>query len=266
VGIQPVALVAVLLWAGLCAADQRALGARQIHQPLVAAVGAGLILHAPERALWIGIWFQLVWAAPMPIGGVILPDTGSAAIAAAVIAAIVPGEIGIGIALATGLLIGCGSIPWERALRDRNASREAAALELQNDARGSAGGGGPAAAPRGESGGRVASGAPARPSLGGAILLGIAGPFARGAASAAGAMILGFSLAAGGVGKGSAVAAASPMGGPIERALLGGAICFGLAGFYVRLRPEAGRTGAGWLIGGVLLGLAGGILLAGGKG
>ncbi len=259
--LTPAVIVAILFWAGLCAADQRASGSRQFHQPIVAAAGVGLILQAPERAFLVGMWLQLVWVAPMPIGGVILPDTGSAAIAAALVAAAVPGPLGIGAAIVVGLLVGAVSIPWERALRAANARREAGVLEADRIEDPKAGGSSP-----GRAAGRGLA-APRRgaSSLGRAILLGVAGPFARGVLCVGAAMALGLALA-------STVQTAvfrpdSAFGSSsVERALLGGASCFGLAGLFLCVRPQRIRAGAAWVVGGVLLGLAGGLLLRGARG
>jgi hypothetical protein len=258
--LSPVVILAILLWAGLCAADQRALGGRQLHQPIVAAAGAGLILHAPERALLVGMWLQFVWVAPMPIGGAILPDTGSAAIAAVLVAAAVPGPLGIGAAIVVGLLIGAMSIPWERALREANGRREEGALEADR-----AGAAGTGESPPCQTAGGAAASRSGASNLNLAIALGVAGPFARGVMCAGAAMAVGLALAS--------AAGATPMGrdfangsAAFERALLGGAACFGLAGLLLCIRPQKSRVGAAWVLAGVLIGLAGGLLLRGGRG
>jgi hypothetical protein len=266
VSLTPIAILGLLLWAGICAADQRALGARQLHQPIVAAAGAGILLHAPERALLVGLWFQLVWVAPMPIGGVLLADTGSAAIAATIVAVAVAGPAGLGAALLVGLVVGSLSIPWERALRAGNGRIERDALGLDRPGGGQIGIGSRVAASGstfGVSGGiRDRSGR----ALDRAIIRGIAGPFMRGVLCAGIAMLCALFLAArvGGSVPSLAIALQEPW--PIERAVLGGAICVGLAGLFLRVRTETGRAGTKWMIGGALLGLAGGIVLAGGRG
>jgi hypothetical protein len=262
----PLAAVGLLIWAGLCAADQRALGSRQLHQPIVAAAGAGLLLHAPERALLVGLWLQLVWVAPMPIGGVLLPDTGSASIAATIVAVLLPGPVGLGIALVVGMTAGILSIPWERALRAGNARREAAALTPGSSGIGS----GPTGVDPSEARSSPAhsAGIPrrGRPALALAMLHGIAGPFARGLLIAGIALLLG-SILSGFIQTNALAPLSDAFGGVrIERALLGGAACFGLGGLFLRLRPEAGRSGIVWMLGGLLFGLAGRFLFGGGRG
>lgn len=241
---SPAVLLAILFWAGICAADQRALGGRQFHQPIVAAAAAGLLLHAPERALFVGIWLQLIWIAPLPIGGVVLPDTGSAAVAAALVAATIPGWQGLGIAVVVGLMIGAVSIPWERALRAANERRESRTLDRDR--------------------GPDTPASPCGRDLGRHLLLGVAGPFVRGALCAGAALALALLLAP--ILRSRSVGSSAIGEASIERALWGGAACFGLAGLFLGVRPEKGRGGVAWVLGGVLLGLAGGLLLRGGRG
>lgn len=220
-------LVLTALWAGLSSADQRALGGRQIHQPVVAAVIAGVILGSPERALLVGLWFQLVWIAPTPVGGRILPDTGATAVSAAVIAASVPGGLGLMAALVVGLLVAAVSIPWERALRKGNERREERALASQD--------------PR---------------LLRRAILSGITGPFLRGAlcAGAAGAIALALRDWP-----------AAPFRGPGETIirtpiLLLAAALIAAMTLLPRVRQESGRSVFAWVVCGLLLGLGGRLL------
>jgi hypothetical protein len=266
VSVTPIAILGLLLWAGLCAADQRALGARQLHQPIVAAAGAGILLHAPERALLVGLWFQLVWVAPMPVGGVLLADAGSAAIAATIVAVAVTGPAGLGAALLVGLIVGSMSIPWERALRAGNGRRERDALGLDRAGNVLSGIGSRAGALGSASGAPGGIRGRSEPSLDGVIIRGIAGPFIRGVTCAGITMLFALLLAARLGGSVPSLAIVSQKPWPIERAILGGAICVGLAGLFLRVRSETGRAGTKWMIGGAVLGLAGGILLAGGRG
>jgi len=216
----------VSLWAGLCAADQRALGGRLIHQPLVAAVGTGLLLGCPERALLIGLWFQLVWIAPMPVGGVLVPDSGSASVAAAILAAFFPGETGFVMALVLGLAVARLSIPWERRAREANERREQGAL-----------------------GGAVRS-------LRRGVLLGVAAPLLRGFSIALLLLIAswwGSRWLAGG----SAIAAAlDSIHPPLSLALLVGAGACGLFTLYERVAPELGSRKSIYLGFGLILGVA----------
>lgn len=214
---------AALIWTGICAADQRALGGRQLHQPIVAAVGIGLILGDPERALFIGLWMQLVWSTPMPVGGRLLPDTGSAAASAAIVSVLLPGWPGLAAALLLGLLIARLTISWEYSLRRHNGKRERDAIS-----------GGNAIGLR-------------------AILLGVAGPFLRGmifAALAIGAGLLMNRVA------GSAESWPIAETGMVVEAMIGGAICVGLAALLLRFRTEIGRSGLAYIVGGILAGAA----------
>ncbi len=219
-------MLILLVWAGLCAADQRAIGSRQIHQPLVAAVVAGWILGAPDRGLLVGLWLQLVWPAPMPIGGALLPDTGSVAVAAAILATAVPGGEGFLIAILFGLLIAWLSIPWERRLRTINARVEE----------------------------RILAGEGA--DLDRAILGGVAGPFFRGVACAALALMI--SVAAG---RWIEPLPATHVSGSLTASLIGGAGTLGLSGLLARVQTETGRTWFSWTAGGLIAGAAGRLLL-----
>ncbi len=217
----------LLFWSGLCSADQRALGGRQLHQPIVAATVAGLILGDPARGFLVGLWLQLVWATPMPVGGVILPDTGAAACAGAITAVFLPGGVGLLAAIAVALVWAAASVPWERSLRERNAAREEADLARI---------------------GRVGSRA---------ILHGAAGPFGRGllAAAATGAF----------AGFGSALIPEERLawgGAAIEGSLMGGAAVFGAAALLARARAGTPASSfASWGGAGIACGLLGRILL-----
>ena len=220
------ACVVVLFWSGLCAADQRAIASRQLHQPIVAAVVAGWILGEPGRGLLVGLWMQLVWATPMPIGGSVLPDMGSAAVAAAVIACAVPGGVGLLVALLVGLLLAAATIPWERALRAANGAREDEALACS----------------------------PVR--LTGAIALGVLGPFLRGVICVAIAVLLARAVAPW-VGR----LPQAEISDALTKALVGGAAAVGLANLLAGAQKEGGARWYGWVAGGLLIGAGGRLLL-----
>ncbi|MFB3909206.1 MAG: PTS sugar transporter subunit IIC [Candidatus Eisenbacteria bacterium] len=219
-------LVLAILWGGLCSADQRALGARQLHQPLVAASVAGLLLGDPLRGALAGIWLQLVWPAPLPVGGALLPDTGTAAVAAVIVASLLPGDLGWTVALVAGLAVGALGVAWEAQLREANGRREERALR--------AGGG-----------------------WGGAIAGGVAGAFTRGVAGATLALALGWILR-------RAVpwpAATHPW---LVWSLLAAASTLAVASLLPRVRTElAGRGSYLWLGAGLAIGATGRILLDG---
>lgn len=216
----------LLLWAGLCAADQRAIASRQIHQPLVAAVIAGWLLGAPDRGLLVGMWFQLVWPAPMPIGGSMIPDTGSVAVAATILAVAMPGGEGLLLAILVGLLVAWISIPWERRLRAANERTEMRVLA--RECRG----------------------------LGRAIAGGVAGPFLRGVGCALFALV-----AAAIVRQSTGARAPAPSSGALTIALLGGAAVVGLSGLLARIQTEAGRRWLPWTAAGLAIGAAGRLAL-----
>jgi mannose/fructose/N-acetylgalactosamine-specific phosphotransferase system component IIC len=210
---------AVLAWAALCAADQRALGGRQLHQPLVAAIVAGALLGDAQRGMWVGLWLLLVWTVLLPIGGVILPDVGAASVVAAILAVGLPGPVGVAIALAGALGVARVSVPWERALRAVNARRERRALET----------------------GR----------LGAVIAHGIAGPAVRGALCAGSAVLAAHALRMPLLESGAWTA-------PIEWVplLLSGAMAVGVARIGRHALAEAGRGGWAWLALGAGAGVA----------
>lgn len=214
---------ALAVWGGLCSADQRALGARQIHQPIVAGVVAGWILGDVDRGLLVGLWLQLVWAVPLPFGGRLLPDSGSAAVAAVIMASLVAGPAGLLAALLFGLLVARLSIPWERALREANERRERAAFS------------GPGG------------------NLGRAVALGVAGPFLRGVCLSLVAVPAAVPVALclrsiGPVGAGHLAA--------LQQGLLGGAAVMGLALLLLHFRSEVTGSRMRWIVGGLLLGAA----------
>lgn len=221
----PYGAVLVAIWGGLCSADQRSLGGRQIHQPIVAAVGAGLLLGAPIPALLVGLWLQLVWPVTMPVGGRLLPDTGAAGAAGGAMAALVAGPLGIMSGILLGLLFGFASIPWERRLRARNAAAEEAVLQQR--------------------GGK---------GLGRAVAGGIAGPFLRGAFCSLLAGMAGSALASP-LADPATLAALGPAIGTAPGSLLGGAACVGLATLLHRVRAESGMGSVRWVAGGLLGGL-----------
>jgi mannose PTS system EIIC component len=218
--------LALLAWAGLCAADQRAIGSRQFHQPLVAAVVAGWILGCPERGLLAGLWFQLVWPAPMPVGGALMPDTGSVAVAAAVLACAVPGGEGLLVAILFGLVIAWVSIPWERRLRERNGAVEERVLQ------------------NGGSG------------LDRAIAGGLLGPFLRGVTSAA--LALAGAFAARSWIEPLPVSRTSVS---LTGCLIGGAGVLGVSSLLAKVQTETGRSWFSWVSAGLILGAGGRMLL-----
>jgi hypothetical protein len=219
--ISPVTTALVLAWSGWCAADQRVLASRQIHQPLVAAVVAGLLLGHPERGLLLGVWMQLVWAAPLPVGGALLPDTGSAAVSATIISVMLPGEWGLLFGIVFGLIVAWTSIGWERRLRSQNERIEGLV--------------------RSQGGGRLPL----------AVASDFIGTFLRGLFYAAA------SFACGGlIGR---FAWGIPYGfdsiGPVVRVgLIGGAAAVGYANLVLRFHTEAGSRAIGWIVGGLILG------------
>jgi hypothetical protein len=225
--MSPLAAATLLAWSALCAADQRALGGRQLHQPLVAAVVAGALLGDVERGLLLGLWFQLVWILLLPVGGVILPDTASAAVAAAILAARVPGVLGLGAGIVGGLAIGAASVPWEHALRRGNARREARALES----------------------GR----------FGGAILHGLLGPAARGALCAGLALGAAVPLRA----LAPRLSSSTETEVALASALFGGAALTGLTRVAWHTSTELGGRGWAWILLGFCGGLAARWVLAG---
>ncbi len=222
----------LLGWAAACAADQRALGGRQLHQPIVAAVGAGMILGCLDQALLVGIWMQSVWSVPMPVGGKVLPDTGSAAVAAVAVAGTLPGISGFGAAILIGLLVAWISMPWERSLRRGNERREEKLFEV------------PSSNP-----GRV-------------IGLGIIGTGLRGIVCVAVAR-----FAALGIVDLAGSAAWSSLGGEgIEGGVVGAASCLALVTLGSRFRAELGRRWIGWTLAGLFVGATGHLLvLLGGR-
>lgn len=68
------------MWAALVAADERAVGPLFLHQPLVAASMAGVLLGNPLAGLGMGFALQAVWPGLLPMGGSRQPAVGPAAV------------------------------------------------------------------------------------------------------------------------------------------------------------------------------------------
>lgn len=224
-GMEVGAAILLCLLGGLCAADTRAAGGRGFHFPLVAGVLAGWIARDPAAGLVCGAWFQLVWILPMPVGGTILPDASTAAIAAVIMRATlapVTGEaLALPLALALGTALAAASVPAERVARRWNARKEAS----------------------------IAAGRPVPAS---AVCVGLAGPFLRGLLSVA------LAIAAGG-----ALRETGPLAGPwvhlrapVIPALLAGAAAVAATQLLVRARLEAGRAMWAWFLAAALAGAA----------
>lgn len=75
----PLLWIPIALWVFCVGVDQRAWGALQIHQPIVAGTVTGILAGIP----WVGVLFgaalQALWIRPLPVGGNIPPAAGLAA-------------------------------------------------------------------------------------------------------------------------------------------------------------------------------------------
>lgn len=96
----------LLLWGTLAGLDLVSLGQVMLGRPLVAGTVAGLLVGDPAAGALVGVTLELFALDLLPVGGARYPDYGPAAVAGAATAAGVPGVLGLGPAIAVGLVTG----------------------------------------------------------------------------------------------------------------------------------------------------------------
>jgi mannose/fructose/N-acetylgalactosamine-specific phosphotransferase system component IIC len=126
-------LVAALAgWGLLVGLDLVSVAQVMIARPFVAGTVAGILLGDPSSGAIVGAALELFALDLLPVGGVRYPDYGPAAVAAAVTAAGAPGVLGLGPAVAVGLVVayaGEWAMQWTRWLNSRDVQRCRAGLD-----------------------------------------------------------------------------------------------------------------------------------------
>lgn len=124
-------LLALLVWGTLVGLDLVSVAQSMIARPFVAGFVAGVLLGDPAAGLRIGVLLELFALDVLPVGAARYPDYGPATVAAAVILAGAPWELGLGLSATVGLLLavlGGWSLQWLRRANARAIQRHAAAL------------------------------------------------------------------------------------------------------------------------------------------
>jgi PTS system mannose-specific IIC component len=98
-------LAALWVWGTAVGLDLISVGQFMLGRPLVAGVVAGAILGDPMAGGMVGTIFELFALDVLPVGAVRYPDYGIAAVAGTVVAADAPLLLGLGLAVAVGLVI-----------------------------------------------------------------------------------------------------------------------------------------------------------------
>lgn len=98
-------LALLVVWGTLVGLDLVTIPQAMIARPFVAGTVAGLILGDPLTGGMIGAILELFAFDVLPVGAVRYPDYGLGAVAGATAAAGAPGILGVGVAVALGLLI-----------------------------------------------------------------------------------------------------------------------------------------------------------------
>ncbi len=133
----PLRLLFLAAWVGLVAADERALGPLILHEPIVAAPVAGLLLGCWSEALFFGVALQAIWPGLVPLGGVRQPHAGVAAVVGVAWLWMLPGVLlawTFLAGLAAALLAAAWGEETELWLRRWNEKREAKIYLTSGDA------------------------------------------------------------------------------------------------------------------------------------
>lgn len=108
-------------WATVAGLDLVSVLQGLLARPLVAAVGAGLLLGDPATGLRVGALLELFALDVVPVGASRYPDYGAAAVGAVVLASGHPWETVLGTSAALGLLLGWLGGATVPLLRRKNA-------------------------------------------------------------------------------------------------------------------------------------------------
>jgi mannose/fructose/N-acetylgalactosamine-specific phosphotransferase system component IIC len=128
---SPHVVIPLLLWGTLVGLDLVSVPQAMISRPLVAGVVAGLLVGDLEAGVRIGVLFELFAFDIFPAGAVRYPDYGPATVAAVVLGAGTPWELGLGVSAALGLVLavlGGWSLQVVRRSNARAIQRQSAAL------------------------------------------------------------------------------------------------------------------------------------------
>jgi PTS system mannose-specific IIC component len=103
IGIAPLVLLA--LWGGVVGIDLVSVPQFMVSRPLVVGIVAGAIVGDPMAGLRVGLVLELFALDVLPVGAARYPDYGAATIGAVLIVAGGSWVSGVGLGVATGLLI-----------------------------------------------------------------------------------------------------------------------------------------------------------------
>lgn len=124
-------VIALLLWGTLVGVDLVSGPQAMISRPLVAGTIAGWIAGDVHTGLRIGVIFELFALDVLPVGAARYPDYGPATVAAVVLGLGTPWQLGIGLSVAFGLvlgLLGGWTLQLVRRSNARAIQRRSAAL------------------------------------------------------------------------------------------------------------------------------------------
>jgi len=134
--VEPVILLALLLWGTLVGLDLVSFPQAMLSRPFVVAVVAGTLLGDPAAGLRVGILLELFALDVLPVGASWYPDYGPATVGAALYATTADSWVtGLGVATAIGLmggLVGGSSLRWLRHRVARDLHEQADALAAGN--------------------------------------------------------------------------------------------------------------------------------------
>jgi len=135
--LEPVAVVALLVWGTIAGVDLVSFPQAMLNRPLVAATVAGLLTGQVEIGLRIGVLLECFALDVIPIGATRYPDFGPAAVVATGAAPLAgwPDPVGLSVALALLLALAGGrGMEMVRRLNGRVARTAAPALATGNAA------------------------------------------------------------------------------------------------------------------------------------
>ena len=126
-----VQLLLLMAWGTVVGLDLVSVPQALLSRPLVAGCVAGWITGDVEMGLRVGVLFELFALDVLPVGAVRYPDYGPATVAAVVVGAGFPWQLGMGLSVALGLvlaLLGGWTLQLVRRSNARAIQRRAAAL------------------------------------------------------------------------------------------------------------------------------------------